>query len=95
MYSSTKPFTSVEAKLTVESDSHGPRLIQIRRLHPIENVDSRALAFRELALRFKEAVCGIPTCDYPTFINGLRVRKVLDAARKSIKYQHVEEVENV
>jgi len=95
MYSSTQPFMPKDTKLTVETDLHGLRTIELERLHPIANVDSRVLAVREVARRFVEAINGYSTSDFPNFFHGLHVRQILNSVRESMKYHSIMEVHSV
>lgn len=77
------PFTPDEAILQLETDGEGCRVVPVESLSAAEGFDTRIPLFHRLATRFIQAASGSQVGDLPEFASGLRVQKVLDAARGS------------
>ncbi len=74
-----------QAQLLIETDGGQVRSLPLRQDLPDGFCDPRAVSFRRLAGRFIETISGSSIADLPDFERGLRVRTVLDAARRSIR----------
>lgn len=83
LYLHEAPFTPDRMRLRVETNSLGGRDVPLGRLPEPMQADSRIPPFRQLAIRFVEAASGLTVRDLPDFACGLRVRRILDAARES------------
>ena len=78
------PFMPDKARLRIEINSRGSRTVPLEQLPPVVGqLDTRILAFRELAERFVRAASGVAVRDLPDFACGVRVQRILDAARES------------
>lgn len=78
------PFAPDKASLRVEATSCGSRAIPLEPLPlVVGHRDTRLAPFRELAVRFIRATSGSAVEELPDLACGLRVRRVLDAARES------------
>jgi len=85
LYTHKMPFTPGCAEVSIETDSKGLRPVQLEPLPSVKDLDTRISLFRKLACCFVEAAAGHVVQDLPSFANGLRVRRVLDAARESLE----------
>jgi len=83
LYLHEPPFTPDRISLRVQTNSMGNRDVALEPLSGPAHVDSRVAPFRQLAIRFVEAASGLTERDLPDFSCGLRVRRILDAARES------------
>jgi predicted dehydrogenase len=84
VYLHKPPFAPDGATLRIETDARGPRMVSLDPLPPVVGyLDTRIAPFRELARRFVRAASGAPVDDLPDFASGVRVQRVLDAARES------------
>ncbi len=76
------PFAPSNASLVADTKA-GRREIDLST--PVgASADSRSARFQELASRFVDAISGKVGGELPSFQDGLRVRRVLDAVRQSI-----------
>lgn len=84
IYAHEPPFLPGSAKLWMETRSRKISQVKLTEPQSDTGLDTRVLAFRELARRFADAVRGTDVHDLPSFACGLKVRKVLQAARVSL-----------
>lgn len=82
LYLHEVPFTPDRVSLRVETNFRGSRDVPLEPL-PGPAGDSRIPPFRQLAMRFVQAASGFTIRDLPDFACGLRVQRILDAARES------------
>ena len=86
VYVHEAPFTPDKAQLCIETEAGGSlRLLQLQTDPPAAALDPRAFSFRRLAARFVAAISGSHILDLPDFQCGLRVRTILEAARRSLQ----------
>jgi len=85
IFSHEKPFTIDEMFLQKENSSSGVEFIKLNRNQITKNIDTRVMAFQQLAKLFVESIHGIPQPDLPTFDVGINVQRVMESARISIK----------
>lgn len=85
VYAHELPFRPDQATLAIETDARGLRPIPLEspELAPA-GLDTRLFPFRQLAGSFIEAISGRSMPDLPDFHRGLRVRRILEAARRSL-----------
>jgi predicted dehydrogenase len=84
IYVHDPPFTPDKARLLIEINSRASRTVPLEPLLPaVGYLDTRIPPFRALAERFVEAASGLTVRDLPDFACGLRVQRILDAARES------------
>jgi len=84
IYVHDPPFTPDKASLRIEMNSRGSRTVPLEALLPaVGYLDTRIPPFRALAERFVQAASGLTVRDLPGFACGLRVQRILDAARES------------
>lgn len=84
VYVHEPPFTPDKARLRIEINSRGSRTVPLEPLLPVVGyLDTRIPPFRVLAERFVQAASGLTARDLPDFACGLRVQRILDAARES------------
>lgn len=83
LYLHEAPFTPDKMSLRVETNLRGGRDLALEPLPGLAHVDSRVATFRQLAMRFVDVASGLTGRDLPDFSCGLRVRRILDAARES------------
>lgn len=86
VYIHEAPFTPDRAKLWIQTDTTGVRPVTLETLPGPAGPDTRIRPFREIAARFVEAAWGSEVPDLPDFACGLRVQRVLDAARESFRH---------
>lgn len=79
------PFARDSAKLFFGRDSPSLRPVSLEALPGPECPDTRLQPFRQIAARFVEAASGSQVRDLPDFACGLRVQRILDAARESLR----------
>jgi predicted dehydrogenase len=85
IFSHKKPFTIDEMFLQKENSASGVEFISLNRNQITKKLDTRVLAFQQLAKLFEESIHGIPQPDLPTFEDGINVQRVMESARLSIK----------
>jgi predicted dehydrogenase len=79
-YHQESPFTPGTESVMIET-AKGKSPVPFR---PLQGVgDTRVPAFRELAMRFTAAIRGVPQVDLPQFVDGTRVRRIQDAAKRA------------
>jgi len=84
IYVHEPPFTPDKASLRIEINSRGSRTVPLEPLLPaVGYLDTRIPPFRALAERFVQAASGLTVRDLPGFACGLRMQRILDAARES------------
>ena len=81
------PFLPAQAKVFIETNNIELTALQPGKIAGSEHLDSRMLPFLALARLIVEAISARDGRDLPDFATGLRVRRILDVAWRSLEHR--------